>query len=940
MAEADVFGREAEHTLIENLLDKVTDGPVGLALEGSPGIGKTTVWRDAVASARKRGYGVITSAPAEPDGALAFAGLGDLFDGVSDDTLASLPVAQRRALAAALRGGDAGQAPADPQALPRAALVVLRRLATSGPLLVAIDDEQWLDRPSARVLAFALCRLRDDPVCVLLSRRPASDGALWPELSRGFGAYGLPAVVLEPLDVGAIDRLLVSQLGRTTSAPWLRRIHEVSGGNPLYALAIARELEDSTGIGDDQLPIPRTLADAIARRLERLDARADDPLLVVASLSKATLAVIQSALPGFTLSDLDSAERADLIEIHGDRVRFTHPLLSSTHYALAAAARRRELHRLLAEVVAGEEERAHNLALGAEAPDRLVAVTLEQAAGHAARRGAPEGAAQLLEQAARLTPADAVEAKRSRIIRAAEQHKAAGDLTRARSLLEAVLQELPGGPLHARALKQLAQLRDDDFEVAAALLEEALAQAGDHHRVAAEIEARLAENRANRGDQAAAVDHSRAAVERAEQARDPGLLAQMLSAQGMTAFFHGERLQQESMARAIELEAHAENTSSYERPSTSLGNQLLWSDQLDAGRPLLERSLRRAIERGEEYDRAALTFHLAHLEWEAGDRETAKRFTAETLDAHRQTGDAQGESYGLWLQAFVAARDGDLTQARAKALDAIEVAGRIGDYFIVSFSTAILAATELWSGQPEAAHERLPPLREALRGSGGGFVGALTLPFWSCDIEALIAIGRLDEAARALEELIERAERAENPNAIAIAHRCQGLLLAARGEIAGGIDEMQAALADHARRPLPLEVGRTLLEKGTLERRARRKSAAKQSLERALAILEPLQAAIWIARARDELGRVGLRGSTASDGLTPAQQRVAELVTAGLSNRQIAEELYMSLRTVETHLTKVYRELGVRGRAQLIASMSAARNAPDAAAERPQRSTK
>ena len=388
-------------------------------------------------------------------------------------------------------------------------LSVLRRLAGSGPLVVAIDDEHWLDRPSARVLAFALCRLTDEPVGVLLSRRPTGDGALWPELSRGFGPRGLPAAVMDPLGLGAVQQLLVSELHRPISASLLHRIYDVSGGNPLYALAIGRELISSAGLGDHQLPVPRTLSGAIARRLERVDARAADPLLVAAAISNPTLAMVQTVCPGFSLTDLDSAIRADVIEVVGDRVRFTHPLVASAHYYRTPGRHRREVHRLLADAVAGEEERAQHLALGAEAPDRQIAVAIEHAAGHASRRGAPEVAAALLEHSARLTPADAVDAQRSRIVVAAEQHKAAGDLGRARSLLENVLGELPPGPVRARALRQLAQLRTDDLEIMVALLNEALLEVGDHNRVGAEIEAQLAEAWANRGDHTAAVAHSR-----------------------------------------------------------------------------------------------------------------------------------------------------------------------------------------------------------------------------------------------------------------------------------------------------------------------------------------------------------------------------------------------------------------------------------------------
>jgi DNA-binding CsgD family transcriptional regulator/tetratricopeptide (TPR) repeat protein len=925
-----LIGRYEEWARIERLLDEAAYGPAGLALEGVPGIGKTTLWRDAVAGARDRGYAVIATAPGEPDVSLAFAGLGDLFDELPDGALAGLPGPQRRALAVALFEEDAPGGPGDPQALPRAVLAVLRALAITAPLLVAIDDEQWLDRASARVLAFALCRMRGERICVLLTRRPQSDGAMWPELARGFGSDGLAAQVLGPLDMSAIHDLLARRLKRLIPRPLLRRIYDASGGNPLYALAIARELDAASAAGTDDgaLPLPPTLADAVAGRLARLESGAEDPLLVVAALANPTLGLIQAVLPEFALSDLDSAQRGGVVEVIGERVRFTHPLLASTHYSRAPAPRRRELHRLLAEVVDDEVERAHHLALGAEAPDRRLAVILEHAAEHAAGRGAPEIAAELLEHARRLTPTDAVEARRSRTIAAAEQHFVAGDIDRARAVLEELLETVPGGPIRGRALIALAKVRKDDFDASAALLDEALSQAEAHHRVNAQAQSLLSELWANRGDPAAAIEHARAAVSLAEKTGDPGLLAEMLGTQGTMEFFAGEGVQHEVMTRAIELQDRADSTPSYYVPTTQLGNQLFWSDQLDAARPLLERSLRRAVQRGEEYDRAGLLFHLAHLEWVAGNRERAERYTSETVELVRQMADDQGESYALWLQAFVAARQGRLEEAGAYANDAIEVAGRIGDQFIVSFSTAILAGIELWSGRPEAAHQRLPPLREALVDNGRGFVGSLTLNLWSDDIEALLALERLDETRPVLEDVFVRARRAANPNALAIAFRCRGLLIAARGDLAGGIAAMDAALAEHAHCPLPFELGRTLLERGTLERRAKRKSAAKRSLEQAVAVLEPLNATIWASRARDELARIGLRRPTRSDGLTPAQQRVAQLVAAGMSNREIAGELYMSLRTVETHLTKIYRQVGVKSRAQLAATMAAQASGP------------
>jgi DNA-binding CsgD family transcriptional regulator len=918
-----MFGRDAERTQIEGLLDSLAAGPVGLALEGAPGIGKTTLWQEAIAAARRRGYPVLEAAPGEPDSALAFAGLGDLFDAVIDEVVADLPDPQRHALLAALSLEDAPTALAEPTALPRAILTMVRRLAQNGPMVLAIDDEQWLDPPSARVLAFALCRVREEPVCVLMTRRLESDGTLWPELARNFGSDGLEAVSVAPLDLGTLDALLRAQLGRTIPRPVLRRVHATSGGNPLFALAIAREL-DASGSRPDDIPIPRTLSEAMQQRLRGIDDRAYDPLLTIAAVSQPTLSTLQAVLPEFRLSDLDSAVRGEIIEVTGERFRFTHPLLASTHYASAPAAKRRELHRVLADVLEDTEERARHLALGAEAPDIQIARALEQAADLATARGAPESAALLLEDAARLTPIDATEARWSRTIAAAERHQAGGNAARARELLEALMPELPKGPIRARALLQLAPTRTDDGAVIEAMLEQALAEAGDHHRLRAEIETWLSVTCSNRAKFAAMLEHADRALVAAERVGDPGLLARALTEHEAVACITGRVVDFDNLRRAIELEDPSMATTWFS-PSGTLAEILFWSDDHEAGRPGLEKAVERARERGEEYDYASLLHALAMLEWYAGNREVAERHCATVDAAIRDQGMHSLDLWLAWSDALFAAGRGDLEQARTLARDAIELAQRNGDPLVASHPMIVLATVELWTGSPAAAHELLCPVRESFLAGGFGQLGSLFLGLWWCDIEALIALGRLDEAQLVVDDLRSRGETYANPNAIAIGERCRGLVLAARGDVPAAISALEAALPEHERRPLAPEIARTLLELGTLQRRAKQKNAAKQTLERALAMFEAIGAQLWVDRTRDELSRIGLRRPAVSEGLTPAQTRVAELVVEGMSNREIAGALYMSPRSVEAHLTKIYREYGVRSRAQLVAAISAAR---------------
>jgi len=919
-----VFGRDAERAKVERVLDAVAYAPAGIGIEGDPGIGKTTVWRAAVESARRRDYMVLEAAPSEPDAPLAFAGLGDLFDRLPEAVLDGLSKPQRRAVDAAIFFDDTEEPPPDPEALPRAILAVLRRLSAERPLVVAIDDEQWLDRPSARVLGFALRRLRDEHVGVLLTRRAGSDGALWPQLARGFGSSAMSTALLEQLEQSAFDRLLESRMSGVISRPLLKRIHESSGGNPLYAVAIADQLE-ARGVRatrDRALPIPRSLNDAIARRLEYVDARARDPLLGVALVSHPTLAILHAAIPEFALGDLDSAERTGVIEIEGEHIRFTHPLLASVHEESVPASRRRELHRVLADVVPGEEERAYHLALGAEAPDREIAEALERASDAASARGAPEVAAELLEHAARLTPIDAREQRHTRLLSAAEQHWLAGQYATARRHLERLVDELPSGHIRARALAQLGYLRTDDFDLGNALLEQALVEAGDDHALRADIENKLGSVCANLGDFFGMLEHANAAVASAELAGDPGLLAVALGAQGLDLFLTGQGIDHDLFNRAIELERFCDEELTFFLPSTGLAIALLFADDLRAARPLHERMVQRALDRGEEADLGNVLIGAALLEWYAGDLAAAERYLARGSEVASQQVDDELDTWILYQEGLHALGRGQLAEAQESMQRAFDVATGSGDVQFVAWTTIALASIELWSGSPELAHERLNPFRDEMLGRGLRFMGSPTLPMWSADIEALIALRRLGEADSLVADLRERAARSDNPHAVAIAHRCHGQLLAARGDVAGAIAAMDAALEAHRERPIPLELGRTLVEMGALQRRAKRKTAAKRTLEEAVAILEPLEPRLWLERARDELSRIGLRRAAVSEGLTPAQTRVAELVAAGLSNQEIAGTLYMSTRTVESHLTKIYREYGVRSRAQLVGALA------------------
>lgn len=921
-----MFGREAERTRIGELLAAAAGGPVGIAIEGSAGIGKTTVWRDAVEAAGLGGFRVLVAAPSEADSALPFSGLGDLFDGLSRQALERLPDPQRRALRAALFLSDASEAPEGLDALPRAVLSVLRALAAEATVVVAIDDEQWLDRASARVLAFALRRVREERICLLLSRRAHGDGPLWREVRDGF-APGIEVVELAGVDLGTTQRLLASVLEPKVPRRVLERLHKISGGNPLYILALGGELKHTSGSAEDWrgLRVPTTLADTITQRLDRARAGAEAPLFAVAALAEPTLGTLSAALEEFEVGDLSDAVSAGVVEIVGEHVRFTHPLLASVHYASVPAPERHELHLRLAGAVPDAEERALHLALGTSMPDEQVARELEQTAGLAARRGAPEAAAELLEHASRLTPAGEEELRWSRTATAAEQYYLAGDSERVRELLEGLLLEQPGGSISARARLRLALVRTDDFQFGMSMLDQALIEAGDDDRLRIEIEVVCADLAANVGDYAGMVRHGQAAVASAERFGEPGPLASALAALGAGLFNRGQGMPHDLFERAIELERSAEEDSpTYYLPSTAYGTLLRVENDLDGARPLLERAVERAHRRGEEGgDLIPLLVRLARLESEAGNPTASDRWLKQAAEAARQHVNDEMDSWVAHVEGEIAASRGQLDHARSRAAEVLRLAIANGDVQMQHDGDVLLANVELLSGDPDAAHQRLQPRRESAIAHGPWYLGWNTLPLWSDDIEALIALDRLDEAQRVVDDLLQRALAYPNPNALAIARRCEGLALAARGELAAAITSLDLAVVEHVRRRLPLELGRTLLEKGSIQRRAKRKTAAKHTLEQALALLEPLGAAIWVARARDELGRIGLRRAVVTEGLTPAQQRVAELAANGATNREIAQTLHMSGRTVESHLTKIYAELKIRSRAQLAGALAA-----------------
>jgi predicted ATPase len=388
-----IVGREPELARIHEFVDDVGRGGARLILEGDAGIGKTVLWREGVGRAEEHGLVVLASRPGPSELRLTFAALADLLAPVSSAVLDELPGPQRRALdVALLRSDPEGPAP-DQRSVSAGFLSVLRSLASETPVVVALDDAQWLDAPTRRVLHFTLRRLEGEPVGLLAAVRSGGGGALH-ELRSAH------RLILGPLNLAELHEIVKAELGQTFARPTLVRIERTSSGNPFFALELARAiLEGATPIsGSEPLPVPADLTKLLERRVRRLSARSRRALLTAAALSRPTTEIVDP-------DGVEEAEATGLVRVDGaGRVVFAHPLLATAVYGSATPHRRREVHRELAGRVTDAEARARHLALAATGPDDEVAENLVRAARSAVRRGAPDAAIELLELAYELTP--------------------------------------------------------------------------------------------------------------------------------------------------------------------------------------------------------------------------------------------------------------------------------------------------------------------------------------------------------------------------------------------------------------------------------------------------------------------------------------------------------------------------------------------------------
>jgi DNA-binding CsgD family transcriptional regulator len=903
-----LYGREAECAALDRLLSAALDRrSSALVIRGEPGVGKSTLLE--YAAARADGMTVLRAGGIEAEMELPFGGLHQLLHPVARH-IASLPRPQAAALRAAL-GVEAGEH--GRFLVSVGVLSLLAEVAESQPLLVIVDDAQWLDSASADALVFSARRLRAEGAVVLFGAREGDEPR--------FAGDGLPDLPLVGLAADAAAALLDERLPARIPAAVRQRLVELTGGNPLALSELPSALAPAQLAGREPLPDPLPVSAAVRRaflrRVERLPSDAQILLLVAAAedLGEADVIVRAASAMGCPADAFTATEAAGLLRIDGMRVEFRHPLVRSAVYQNAHVLRRRRVHAALADALADPtkaDRRAWHRAAATDGPDEDVAAALEQSAQRARARSGYAASAAALERAAALTPDGTARARR--LIAAADAAWTAGLLERVGTLLD-----------------QAAVLVDDprtaaDVELLRGLTERAGGTMGDAYqiffrgaeRVAASDPLRAAVMLGaaglaawNRNDRAGLAQVAGRIDALAFDETAPGGVAARL-VQGLSG------IAQDDAVRAAPLITGAVTAAEhgggpYELALAGAGASFIGDDAVSLR--LFAQAAARARTLGEVAVLVNLLAPYAATEAWTGRIRSAMAHATEGLELARQTGH---ETYLAVYQAVIAwmhALTGDHDESRRLAVPAMQ----LGLEHEFSPTTAIaawaLGLSALGAGRPD---EALAQLTDITRRDGVAGHPTMTVFAAGDIVEAAVRAGDADTARAAVRALERWTAGVRPPWALAVAARCRALL---SGDDTKD-EHFREALRHHVHGTRPFEHGRTLLLYGEALRRRRHRMDARQHLRAALEIFERMGATPWEERARAELRASGetMRGRDPDsvDHLTPQELQIVQIVRKGATNKQIAAQLYLSPRTVDYHLRKVFVKLGLSSRAELI----------------------
>ena len=896
-----LYGRDAELAALSDLLDQARTGASGtLVLRGDPGIGKTALVSHV--TARADGFRVIRGAGIQEESELPFAGL-HLLLRADLDRIGALPDVQADALRGAL--GLATARPPDRFLVGLAILSLLAELAADQPLLCVVDDAQWLDRASADALLFAARRLDSESVVLLLCARTGA-----------FPAAGLPELSLKGLPAQAATELLPDDL----PASRRYRVLAEAAGNPLALLELPRVLASA----QPEVPLPLTdrLRGAFESQLAGLPEPTRTALLVAAAEGTGDLAPILRAAGtlGASLGDLDTARAAGLIEVSGRELTFRHPLIRAAVHHAAPLALRGAVHQALAAALDAPEQadrRAWQLAAAAEGHDEEIAAALERAAGQVRERGGDAGALAWYQRAAELS-ANPV-AKTRRLVFAAETAAGSGDLDLAAAFAGQSLDLTAGLAGHSLAPTAAGPTPEQARLVGRALQAQATVAflrgepAAAHRRLleASELIAPVDADQANallieavHAGWYAGQDELTEAVTRLEGQRRPRTALERLLLRAVAPILG--RPADRSDPNAALAEARAAAAGNVPELVLVCGLALLLG-QDEAAQQIgdeLSRDLRAAGQIG--WLPTAL-FYSGSARAYGGRHQEALHTAAEGLLLARDTGQQRWADAFAEPLALLAAARGDEQLARQLTTEALGRAGRPA--WNTPWTSSALGLLDLGLGRAESALGRLETLAEGRR-----FFHIAATRSTPDLVEAAVRLGRPEAAAEPLALFETWAGNTGQGWTRALAHRCRALL-------DGNEDLFLAALALHSKDSRPFDAARTQLLYGQWLRRDRRKADARAQLRIAVETFERIGAAPWAERARTELTATGTAGRAAehspSASLTPQESQIVRLAARGLSNKDIAAQLFLSARTVGHHLYKAYPKLGVVSRSEL-----------------------
>jgi DNA-binding CsgD family transcriptional regulator len=899
-----LVGRERECAAIDGLLEASARGDSSsLVLRGEAGIGKTELLTHAAKSAA--GSTVLRTAGVEAESDLAFAGLHGLLRPTLDK-LPELPQTQADALAGAL--GVAPSVGSDRLLVSAATLSLLAAAADEVPVLCLIDDAQFLDAASAEALVFSARRLAAEPVAMLFSVREGE--------ARTFEAPGVAELLIEGLGADPAGQLL-QESAPAAAGPVREWLLAEAAGNPLALLELPKGLSEAQLEGRAALPeaIPLTarLRSAFEQRVGRLPAATRGTLLIAALDDGEEVATVVRAAgeTGLPEDALDFAEQADLLRVVGGKIVFRHPLVRSALLESSTLSQRRAAHAALAAALSGAEDadrRAWHQALGTLTTDEEVAAALEASARRYQARAGHASAATAFVRAAELSADE--DRRTRRLAAAAEAAWAGGQPERARELIARVFPLAPGG-LRAQLLylRGVIEARTGDLRGAVAVLVEA-AETSESPSLALDAlsEAAEASNYAGEVAQSIAIgervgaiephdeidrfrvsaltgmaaelaeDHERAerlvrqALQRAEQLQDPGALvwASLLATMGVTGGNFGDGLPYSSRAVAI----------ARERGLLSTLPLALWAQAnalVGLGR-----------------------FNLARSAAEEGIR-LASDF------GHRS-----GASWNLTVVALLDSLRGDESAVRSHLDEAVELAAIGGGTLILAHAEWMLGLLDLTLGRPDEATDRLLLLTSTERPESNPLLGLWSVPDL---IEAATRSGRLDETAEQFHRYTSWLQYSPSAPRRSVLARCRALI--GDGDVR---EQFEAALAPDGF-VSPFLLARTELLYGEWLRRERQRREARPHLRRAADLFHQVGAPPWEERAEGELRATGekarRRDPSTLDQLTPQELQIAGLVASGMTNREAAAQLYLSPRTIDYHLRKVFSKLGVTSRTEL-----------------------